>query len=471
MKKNIQRVNKNFSVKEKNVTVFGLGKSGVSAIKLLKKNGAYVFATEESAEIPSPLIIWLESENIPFELGFHSRKSIEDADLIVISPGVNPKIPVLEEARRRNIPIIGELELAYNFCSNSKFIAVTGTSGKSTTVELIGKILSKHIENVYVCGNIGIPMCNFAMEATDDSVFIVEVSSFQLETILNFKPYIAVFLNFSDDHYDRYATKEDYLYAKLNIFKNQTNKDFAILNSELSFLSKIKPIMAKTYYFSTAKNLERGAYLSENKAILHFSGSSPKEISLDNSKLKGMHNKENLLASLGVSCILLNEKFDSSKAEEAISEFNGLPHRFEFIGNFSGIDFVNDSKSTKPKSTIMALNCLNKPTVLILGGSEKGTDFTSLANAIKDSPYIKFVIITGRTQRRIKQALEGVGFKRFKLSPTFKNAVYDAILKARSNEIVLLSPACASFDEFLDFEERGETFKRYVFDFFQGKFL
>lgn len=468
MKRNIAK--KDFSVKGKNVTVFGLGRSGVSAIRLLRSNGAKVFATEENAEIPSHLVVQLESENIPFELGFHSRKAINNADLIVISPGINSKIPILEEARSRNIPIIGELELAYNFCSNSKFIAVTGTSGKSTTVSLIGEILSKHIKSVYVCGNIGIPMCNNVMDAKDNSVFVVEVSSFQLETIMNFKPDVAVFLNFSDDHYDRYENKQDYLNAKINIFKNQTSKNFAVLNSEISYITKIKPIKSKVYYFSAKEKLRKGAYLSGDKAILNLLDYQ-KEISLSGYKLMGEHNKENALAALVASTLILKKDFNPLAAEEAIKEFNGLPHRCEFVGTFSGIDFINDSKATKPDSTIMALKCLDKATVLILGGSEKETDFSLLVNKIKDSPYIKFVIITGKTQKRIKQAFDNVGFKKYKLAQNFKNAVHEAILKAKSNELVILSPACASFDEFSNFEERGEAFKRYIFDFFNGRFF
>jgi len=458
-----------FSVKDKRVTVFGLGRSGVSAVKLLKKYGADVFVTEERAEIPSPLIIWLESEGISFELGFHSKRAIEDKDLIIISPGVDPRISILEEARREKLPIISEVELAYNF-SHSKFIAVTGTSGKSTTVELIGKILSKHVENVFVCGNIGIPISEIVLGEYNNSTFVIEVSSFQLETILNFKPCVSVFLNFSEDHLDRYGTSAEYLSAKLNIFKNQTLNDIAILNADSLPLFEDKPIKAQTYYFSSSKPLKKGVYLAEDNAIIDLDNRKIK-IYLGDFRLPGKHNKENLLAALSVSYLFLKDEFDKSKVSETISEFAGLPHRFEFVGNFGGIDFVNDSKSTKPESTIMALNCLTKPVILILGGSEKGADFSSLVNTMRDSPFIKMAIITGRTQKKIKSALENANFKRYKLSSSFKNAVYDAILKARRGEMVLLSPACASFDEFSDFEERGDYFKKCVFDFFQGNFF
>lgn len=459
-----------FSLKGKKVTVFGLGRSGIGAIKLLLKSGADVFATEEKAEIPSPLIIWLESEGISFELGMHSRRAIEGKDLIVVSPGVNPRIPILEQARSEKIPIIGELELAYNF-ANGKFIAVTGTSGKSTTVSLIGDILSRHGEDVIVCGNIGVPVSEVVLNANKEATFVVEVSSFQLETILNFKPYISVFLNFSDDHLDRYDASSEYLNAKLNIFKNQTVDDYAVINkNSLLFSPKTAQIRAKIYYFSIEEPVESGTYLSGNDAIINVDGAKIK-ISLNDFKLQGLHNKENLLSALCASYLFLKDRFNESETKNAISEFKELPHRFEFVNNYAGIDFINDSKSTKPESTIMALKCLNKPTILILGGSEKGTDFTSLANAIANSPFVKMVIITGKTQKKIKTALESVDFKKYKLAPSLKSAIHDAILRAHKGEIVLLSPACASFDEFSDFEERGEYFKRYVDDFFKRNFF
>lgn len=458
------------SLKDKKVTVFGLGRSGIGAIKLLLKSGANVFATEERAEIPSPLIIWLESEGISFELGMHSRRAIEGKDLIVVSPGVNPRMPILEQARREHIPIIGELELAYNF-ANGKFIAVTGTSGKSTTVSLIGNILSKHGKDVVVCGNIGIPVSEVLLYANKEATFVVEVSSFQLETILNFKPYISVFLNFSDDHLDRYDSSSEYLNAKLNIFKNQNIYDYAVINKNFSFFShKNTQIRAKIYYFSIEEPVGNGTYLSGNDAIINLDGTKI-NIPLDGFKLQGLHNKENLLSALCVSYIYLKDRFNDSITKDAISEFRGLPHRFEFVNNYAGIDFINDSKSTKPESTIMALKCLNKPTILILGGSDKGTDFIPLANAIANSPFVRLVIITGKTQKKIKSALESANFKKYKLSSSLKNAIYDAILKAHKGEMVLLSPACASFDEFSDFEERGEFFKKCVDDFFKGNFF
>jgi len=457
-----------FTVKNKNVSVFGLGKSGVAAIELLRHNGANIFVSEKNAEIPSAVIIWLESLNIPFELGFHSARAIEDKDIIVVSPGVDPNLELLVEAKRNGIKMISELELAYNF-SDAKFIAVTGTSGKSTTVELIGSILSEHRNNVYVCGNIGIPISEVVMNADSNTILVVEVSSFQLETIINFKPYISVFLNFTEDHLDRYQSMDEYLLAKSRVFENQTENDIALINSDNNLISKLGNIKAKKFYFSVSKKLPKGIYSEDDKIIINL---DKKTIDLNYCKfrLPGIHNKENLLAGVAVSYLMLENEFDIEKTENAISKFKGLSHRFEHFGSFNNIHFINDSKSTKPESSIVALKCLNKPTILIMGGSEKGNDFTGLVEAITSSEFIKYVVITGKTQKKIKSTFENIGFKKYKLTPTFKSAVFEAISKAKPGDIVLLSPACASFDEFVNFEERGNIFKEIVFSAFRRSY-
>lgn len=454
--------------KGKNITVFGLRKSGKAAIELLIKNGAKVFATEKSAEIDSGIIIWLEDLHVPFELGFHSRKSIEDKDLIVLSPGVDPSIPILNEARNLKVPIIGEVELAYQF-SNSTFLAVTGTSGKSTTVELIGKIISAHRNNVFVCGNIGIPISEIISSNHDQSSLIVEVSSFQLETIQNFRPKVAVFLNFSEDHLDRYATVDDYFNAKKRIFENQTQNDFALLNADSPFLKQLELNKSKKYFFSVSEQLTNGFFLQDNNIVIRDEGNPEKNVKLTKFRLKGMHNISNAVSAVGASYLFLGEDFDIQKTEKAIAEFKGLPHRYEFVGNFLGVDFVNDSKSTKPQTTIMAIHCIQKPTILILGGSEKGNVFNEMVKEIYQNPLIKYVVITGKTQKKIRSAFEAINYKNYKTTPTFKSAVFEAIARSREGDLVLLSPACASFDEFKDFEDRGEFFKQLIYSIYTDK--
>jgi len=445
----------------KNITVFGLRKSGKAAIELLLKNGAKVFATEKSAEIDSSLIIWLEELHVPFELGFHSRKAIENKDLIVLSPGVDPRIPLLEEARILNVPIIGEVELAYQF-SSSTFIAVTGTSGKSTTVELIGKIISAHRNNVYVCGNIGIPISEIITQNQIQSSLIVELSSFQLETIQEFRPKVAVFLNFSEDHLDRYSSMDEYFNAKKRIFNNQTNNDFALLNADTPWLMTFELTRPKKYYFSGLGSVDKGFFLQNNHVVIREEGYPDRFVNLAKYRLKGKHNLTNAVSAIGASYLFLGKEFDIEKTEKAIANFEGLYHRYEFVGTFLGVDFINDSKSTKPHTTIVALQCINKPTILILGGSDKGNVFNEMVKEITHNPYVKYVVITGKTQKKIRSAFEAVNFKKYKTTPTFKSAVFEAIARARDGDTVLLSPACASFDEFRDFEDRGDFFKHLV---------
>ena len=458
----------NRSFEGKKVTVFGVKKSGRAAIELLIQNGAKVYATEKSAEIDSNLVIWLEDLGVPFELGFHSRKAIDGKDLIVLSPGVDPNIPILKDARKNHIPIIGEIELAYQF-SDASFLAVTGTSGKSTTVELIGKIIGAHQAHVYVCGNIGIPISEIISANRCRSSLIVEVSSFQLETIQKFKPKVAVFLNFTQDHLDRYLSMDAYFNAKMKIFENQTKDDFALLNADSEPLRQINLQNQQVYTFSLTKPVERGFFLRGSRIVIREPNKEDVFINCKQFRLPGLHNKMNAVSAVGASYLFLGDQFNKEKTEKALGDFKGLEHRFEYIDTYLGVEFINDSKSTKPQSTIVALNCITKPTILIVGGSEKGNDYSEMIGTIAKNPLIKYVVITGKTQKKMKSGFESLGFKKYKTTPTFKSAVFEAIARAREGDLVLLSPACASFDEFRDFEDRGEYFKKLVHHIYSSK--
>ncbi|HOI24938.1 MAG TPA: UDP-N-acetylmuramoyl-L-alanine--D-glutamate ligase [Caldisericia bacterium] len=454
-------------VSNKNVTVFGIKKSGIAAIELLLKLGANVYATERDAEIESESIIWMEEHGVGFELGFHSRKCIEEADLIVISPGVNPALPILREAQDNGIRIIGEIELAYQF-SDARFLAVTGTSGKSTTVELIGAILSQHLPNVFVCGNIGVPISRIVLDNPGKKLnLVVEVSSFQLETIYKFRPEIAVFLNFNDDHLDRYPSLKEYFLAKCRIFENQQSEDFALLNLDSSALAQLDQLPSQVTYFSNKQTLEKGFFYDKGEVVMQIDHLPTLRVSLQHYRLLGLHNRANAIASLAASYLYLKEHFSIEKAQYALSRFKGLEHRFEWVGVYREISFINDSKSTKPQTTMVALECLEQPTILILGGSDKGNDFAELVERISLHPRIKMVIITGKTQKKIKHAFDAISYKKYKLTPSFKSAVFEAIVRSKAGDLVLLSPACASFDEFKDFEHRGFIFKQLLTNAFK----
>jgi UDP-N-acetylmuramoylalanine--D-glutamate ligase len=452
---------KSLVLKDKKITVFGLKKSGKAAIELLVSKGASVFATEASSSIDPETIIWLESMNVDFELGFHSERTYENKDLIVISPAVPKRIPILLKAEEHNIPIIGEIELAYQF-TESQFIAITGTSGKSTTVELTGHILRYHIAPVYVCGNIGIPISEI-VHRTKTATLVVEVSSFQLETIQEFSPHIAVFLNFSEDHLNRYNTMEEYFAAKLRIFENQTEQDFSILNGDQECLANLNTGKARKILFSMKKKMNPGCWYDHDTddAVLSF-GCKEIRVSLANMRLKGIHNIQNAIVSILASYLFLQNSFSVDLCQKALRTFQGLPHRFEWVGRYNGIGFINDSKSTKPSTTIVAIHCMNEPFVLLLGGSDKESDFHELAKRIATHPYLKVVIVYGKTRKKIRAALEDVGFRNYKVTPTFKSAFFEALKKTKPNEFILLSPGCASFDEFSNFEERGNTFKKMI---------
>lgn len=454
-------------VKNKKVTVFGIKKSGIAAIELLLSQGALVFATEKEPEIESPAIVWMEDRGVEFELGFHSRKCIENKDLIVISPGVNPNLPILMEAKKMNIPVIGEVELAYQF-SNARFLAVTGTSGKSTTVELIGAILAKHIPGVYVCGNIGVPISRILLDNRGKRLnLVVEASSFQLETIHSFKPEIAVFLNFNADHLDRYPNLNEYFRAKTRIFENQDKEDIALLNYESSLLRELICGSSKKLFYSHHQKLKKGFYLENGSVTLDIDGLPCIKVPLNGFQLPGFHNLSNAVASLAATYLFLKDDFCPDKTCRALKEFKGLEHRFEKVGEFNGVVFINDSKSTKPQTTQVAIECLSHPTILILGGSDKGNDFTELAQTIVENPWVKMVIITGKTQRKLKHAFDAMGYRSYKLTPSFKSAVFESIIRSSPGDMVLLSPACASFDEFIDFEQRGNAFKQLIHNAFR----
>ncbi len=452
---------KTLSLNGKNITVFGLKKSGKAAIELILSKGANVFATEKTANIDPQTIIWLESLGVDFELGLHSERTYTNKDLIVISPAVPKRIPILLEAERHNVPIIGEIELAYQF-TQSKFIAVTGTSGKSTSVELTGHILRYHIAPVYVCGNIGIPISEI-VHKTKTATLVVEVSSFQLETIQEFSPHVAVFLNFSEDHLNRYKNMRDYFTAKLRIFENQTENDYCILNGDQKCLAELSPSKAKKYLFSMKTPMNPGCYYNheEDEAVI-LDGPKEIRIPLCKMRIKGIHNRQNAIVSILSAYLFLQDHFSVDLCMKALNTFQGLPHRFEWVGRYNGIGFINDSKSTKPSTTSVAIHCMNEPFILMMGGSDKESQFKEVAKKISQHPFIKKVILYGKTRKKIRSALEEVGFKNYKMTPTFKSGFFEAIKRADPNEFVLLSPGCASFDEFNNFEERGNYFKKLI---------
>lgn len=433
------------------VAVFGAGKSGIAVAKKLGKDIA--FLTEEKGRIDPETLRSLKKLKFDFELGGHTEKALEGTDLIVVSPGVHLDIPILEAARKRKIPIIGEVELACSYLTKP-IIAVTGTNGKTTTTALIGRILRDHGCKVAVAGNIGRPLISVNDSKLD--YVVAEISSYQLETVRKFKPWISVILNITEDHLMRHGTIEGYAKAKAVIFKNQGKSDYLIYNfDDKKVVNIARSALCKKIAFSRKEHLSGGVFV-ENGFI--FRGSR-KICGLDEIRIKGEHNVENCLGA--VSAALLCGVTPRS-IRRTLMKFKGVEHRMEFVKKTGGVSFYNDSKGTNPDSTIAAIKALypEHKIVLILGGRDKMTDLTHMCREVKR--HVKDVVLTGEAKKRFKQCLKKTGFKKVHEAADFKEAVKRSYLLAGPGDAVLLSPACASFDMFSNFEERGKVFKKIV---------
>ena len=444
------------NVKNKKVSVLGGGLSGISVSKLLKNKGASVFLSEiNDTEMKRKELSLLENENIKYELGSHSNEKILDADIIIISPGISPNIKVIKEAEKRDIPVYGDLEAASWYC-RSKIIAVTGTNGKSTTVSLLGELFTTQgIKNV-VAGNIGRPFSGIVDSITKEDIVVLEVSSYQLEKIKDFHPYISVLLNVSFDHMDRYTNFNDYVKTKVKITQNQNKNEYCIFNYDDIYIRKYCEYLDKTVLpISMEKTFRNGAYLENSRLIFSKNDKSEELIETSEILLKGNHNVYNCLAAISAAKIC---NIDNSKITESLKMFRGLEHRFEFIDSVRGVNFINDSKATNVDSVYYALKSLKSNVILLAGGRDKEGDLFKLNNLIRER--VKTIILFGEAAARMKKDWEA-------LSPcfivdNFEDAVKKSWSVSEEGDTILLSPACSSFDMFKNFEVRGETFKELV---------
>ncbi len=419
------------NLRGKRVTVVGLGKSGVAACNLLLEKGAEVSITDSStSQVIDDNVRSLSKKMLSVETGKHTAGLIENRDLIVVSPGVPLDSPAIGWARQKDIPVIGEIELAFAFCP-APIIAITGSNGKTTVATLLGRIFQAAGRRYIVCGNIGNPFAAEVARLSKEHVVILEVSSFQLETIDRFKPNVAAILNLTIDHLDRYANFAQYAQAKSHIFSNQDQEDWAIFNrrdaQELLLPTEIK---AKVVYFS------------EN-----------------NNSLAGFNDNQRAAVKI---CSIFNIPEELSIT--VCREFKGLPHRIEEVRQIQGIKFINDSKATNVDSTLWALNSLNKPVILIAGGKDKGADFRIARDKVKDK--LRALVLFGEAKGKIGQAFQGL--VETVITTTLTEAVKQAFRLAHPGDCVLLSPMCASFDMFSDYKARGEAFKEVVHNLAQS---
>ncbi|MDH7562992.1 MAG: UDP-N-acetylmuramoyl-L-alanine--D-glutamate ligase [Caldisericota bacterium] len=433
------------------------GKSGLEAAKVLKALGEDVFLSEVgSIDIYSEEARLLEEWGIPFELGGHSEEVFKK-DVLIVCPGIKPDAPVLLEARKRKIEIWSEIELAYRI-AQAPIIAVTGTNGKTTTSSLVAHLAKETGKRVFLGGNIGVPLVKISLEASPSSLIVSEISSNQLEYIHRFRPWIAILLNFSEDHLDRYGTLENYRRAKSRITMNQMEGDWVVRNLDDQWSSET-PSRAQSIFFSSRILPSFGSFLQEDKVLLKDQEEVP-VCQVSSLPLVLRANPENALAAAACGMIL---GIPPERISRSLKTFPGVPHRLEEVCQIDGVLYLNDSSGTNPLSTLRALSAIDRPVILIAGGSEKQSDFSPLILGFKCK--VKHLVLFGATKERIAETCRKHGFFSFTVE---ENDLQKVIKRARSlaepGDVVLFSPACASFDMFKDFEHRGEVFREMVLE-------
>ncbi|MGD0566364.1 MAG: UDP-N-acetylmuramoyl-L-alanine--D-glutamate ligase [Candidatus Goldiibacteriota bacterium] len=441
----------------KTVLIVGAGKSGVSAAKFLLGRGVkkiILSDTKPKSKLEAEALE-LEKKGVELETEGHRDASFLEADIIILSPGVPIQEKWREVAAKYNKLLVGDVEFASQFI-DAKIVAITGTNGKTTATTLMYEIMKAQLgDKVRLAGNIGIPFCDILMESGKPEYIVIEISSFQLEAIKDFKPEVAVILNVTDDHLDRYRTMQEYAEAKANIFRNQGPGEHLILNMDDKFTNIMTSMARSTkHFFSAYRQVDNGYYFDGEDFIKSTGGIKEKLFSAGSIKLIGRHNYENVMACIMASDLL---KLDRAGAIAVIQNFSGLHHRIEFIGEANGIKCYDDSKGTNVDAVLKALDTFDEGLALILGGREKGTDFTPILNALK--PSVKAIIALGENREKIYSIFA-------QKLPVFQAAsMEEAVglgLKVPGIGVLLLSPACASFDLFKNYAHRGDEFKKYV---------
>ena len=444
---------------DKKICILGLGKSGLACIKKLSGLGASIMVSESksSDKIPQGTAEFLKTLEIPLETGGHTEKFLCESDLIVASPGVHLDLESIEKAREKGIQIISEVELAFSFFTKP-VIAVTGTNGKTTTTTLIGGILKNEGYKIAVAGNIGVPL--ISIDDTDLDYIVVEMSSYQLDGIDKFRPRVSLILNLTQDHLERYGGMEKYGQAKARIFMNQTKQDYLVYNGQDRLvMDLVKNAVCQKVSFAFDSASEKGAFLNGGYICRLDENYVEAICAVTDIKIKGDHNIENCLAAAS-ACLCL--KVSKAAIAKTFKEFTGVEHRIEPAGQVKDVEFINDSKATNPDSTVVALKTLgrDKNIILILGGRDKGGSLDAMCDVIKST--VRSVILIGEASERFNKALLESGFDTIRHADTLDDAVKSSLEMSHPGDKVLLSPACASFDMFEDYEHRGKAFKQAV---------
>jgi UDP-N-acetylmuramoylalanine--D-glutamate ligase len=447
-------------LKDKRVLVVGLGKSGVASALFMKERGARVTVsdTKSGDELRNEIPVLLD-HGITVETGGHGDRTFRGQDLIVVSPGVPVDAPPLVQARAAGENVIGEIELAAQFLPGP-IVAITGSNGKTTTTTLTGEIMTAAGFAALVGGNIGTPAISLADRAQPETVIVLEVSSFQLETIQTFRPKVAVVLNVTPDHLDRHRTLEVYVDAKARIFENQQASDFAVLNADDPICVTLAArTRAQVFWFSRQKEVQDGAWVRDGSIFFRDASGQKEVLQVSEIPLKGAHNLENVLAAACAGALM---GCSPEKIRQAVRDFKAVEHRLEFVATIRGVDYYNDSKATNVDATIKALESFPANIHLILGGKDKGSDYTVLNDLLRQR--VKRVYTIGAAAAKIESQIisSKSGGPELVHAETLENAVRKASAVAQPGDVVLLAPACASFDQFKSYEHRGKVFKEIV---------
>lgn len=443
---------------DKRVLVVGTGVSGVAAIRLLAAKGAKPVVLEGNEKADREQIRAKIPESITYDLiiGNLPEEVMDTLDLAVLSPGVPIDLPFVIKLQDKKIPVWGEIELAY-VCGKGRLAAITGTNGKTTTTALTGAIMREYYDSVFVVGNIGLPYTEYALEMKDSSVTVAEVSSFQLETIHSFRPEVSAILNITPDHLNRHHTMQCYIDTKARIAENQTKDQICVLNYEDSELKKLADkIPADIFWFSSARPLERGIWL-DGEDIIYKDTEEIKICTIHDMQLLGVHNYENVMAAVAIT---MHMGVPVECIRKAIAEFKAVEHRIEFVREVHGVKYYNDSKGTNPDAAIKAVQAMVTPTVVIGGGYDKQSSYEEWIDSFGDT--VKCLVLLGATADKIEATARKAGFTNIIRVASLEEAVKVSAAQAQSGEAVLLSPACASWDMFKSYEQRGTLFKEYV---------
>ena len=442
-------------VRNKRVVVLGLARTGVATALFCAARGARVTATDTRTEKElGDAVRTLEKAGVALELGGHRQELFLDADLVIPSPGVPADAPLLQFAGRKGVTIWSEIELAGRFLKG-RLIGITGSNGKTTTTSLVEHILKNAKFPTILAGNIGTPLISCVEKTSERTITVAELSSFQLELIEKFRPNISVFLNLTPDHLDRHHTVESYGAAKARIFQNQTEADSAVLNADDPGTTPYAPTKPQVYWFSRKQRVAQGAFAKENEILFRRDGVEEVILKLADIPLAGAHNVENVLAAVAAARLAGAEPAAIAKG---VRSFAGVEHRLEFVAEIGGVRYYNDSKATNVDATLKALEAFPGRILVILGGKDKGSDYTVLQAALRERAILALLIgaAAGKIEKQIagSVAIEQTG--------TIERAVETAAHAARAGDIVLLAPACASFDQFQNYEHRGHVFKELV---------